>query len=278
MTQQPDRKPRPVDLASGEAHRFDLAALASDLLESVGYLGSTFWRYLTPAARNQLAPEIEALLWERLEFAEQTTRKASYFSTYRDLALTETGVERLRKLWSGALEIRGLPFSENDTTDLALALAVRGHPESERILNQQRERITNPDSRLRFDFVRPAASSEIEIRNAFFDSLAEASNRERERWVLEALRLLHHPSRSAGSEHYILPSLELLEEIQRTGDIFFPLGWLSATLGGHNSPAAATIVRRFLEERSDLAPRLRGKVLQSADPLFRSAEIVWAAE
>ncbi len=34
MNQQPDRKPRPVDLASGEAHRFDLASLASSLLKT----------------------------------------------------------------------------------------------------------------------------------------------------------------------------------------------------------------------------------------------------
>ncbi len=249
-----------------------------NLQRVLGYLGGAFWRYLSPTARTELAPEIEALLWEQLELAEQTTRKASYFSAYRDLALTEPGVERLRKLWSGDLEIRGLPFSENDTTDLALALAVRGHPASERILNQQRERITNPDSRLRFDFVRPAASAEIEIRDAFFDSLAEASSRERERWVLDALRLLNHPLRARTSEHYILPSLELLEEIQRTGDIFFPLGWLSTTLGGHNTSTAAATVRQFLKQNPDLAPRLRGKLLQAADPLFRSAEIVRTAE
>ncbi len=31
----------------------------------------------------------------------------------------------------------------------------------------------------------------------------------------------------------------MLREIQRTGDIFFPLDWTSAVLGGHNSAAAA---------------------------------------
>ena len=38
------------------------------------------------------------------------------------------------------------------------------------------------------------------------------------------------------------PGLDLLEEVQRTGDIFFPLGWLSATLSGHSTPEAAQIV------------------------------------
>ena len=57
------------------------------------------------------------------------------------------------------------------------------------------------------------------------------------------------------------------------GDLFFPKGWLDVTLGGHGSPTAAAIVREFLAERPDLPPRLRAKLLQSADPLFRSAEI-----
>ena len=69
------------------------------------------------------------------------------------------------------------------------------------------------------------------------------------------------------------PALELLEEIQRTGDIFFPSGWLDATLGGHNSPSAAAIVRRFLDERPNYPPRLKAKILQSADDLFRAAAI-----
>ena len=38
----------------------------------------------------------------------------------------------------------------------------------------------------------------------------------------------------------------MLQEIQRTGDIFFPLDWTSAVLGGHNSTAAAQTVTAFL--------------------------------
>ena len=69
----------------------------------------------------------------------------------------------------------------------------------------------------------------------------------------------------------MLPSLELLEEIQETGDIFFPKAWLDATLGGHSSPEASRIVRSFLDEHPLYAPRLRAKILQSAHLLFRAA-------
>ena len=93
--------------------------------------------------------------------------------------------------------------------------------------------------------------------------------------MLTALGYLHHPLRAAHARRFIRPALDRLVEIQRTGDIFFPAGWLDATLGGHNSAAAAGVVRRFLGGLDAGYPsRLRAKVLQSADLLFRAARIV----
>jgi aminopeptidase N len=67
-------------------------------------------------------------------------------------------------------------------------------------------------------------------------------------------------------------ALLLTEDIQRTGDIFFPLRWLNATLDGHSSVAAAQTVRQFLQQRTDLPAPVRAKVLQAADELFRISE------
>jgi aminopeptidase N len=97
-------------------------------------------------------------------------------------------------------------------------------------------------------------------------------NRRREPWVLEGLQYLHHPLRAASSEKHIRPALDLLVEIQRTGDIFFPTRWMDATLGGHNSRAAADTVRTFLAQQKDYPIRLRRIILQAADELFRAAD------
>ena len=92
--------------------------------------------------------------------------------------------------------------------------------------------------------------------------------------MLDALANLHHPVRTEASERYILPSLELLQEIQVTGDIFFPKRWLDATLGNYHSTSAVTTVRTFLEERPAYNAQLRMKILQAADSLFRANSIV----
>ena len=88
--------------------------------------------------------------------------------------------------------------------------------------------------------------------------------------MLEGLRYLHHPLRAASSEKYVPPSLEMLREIQQTGDIFFPKRWMDATLSGHSSASAARMVTTFLAELPpDYPDRLRRIILSAADDLFR---------
>jgi aminopeptidase N len=91
--------------------------------------------------------------------------------------------------------------------------------------------------------------------------------------VLEGLRYLHHPLRAAASEKYIEPSLLLLKEIQRTGDIFFPKRWMDTTLSGHQSRAAAATVQAFVNHLPpDYPERLRRVILSSADDLFGASK------
>ena len=98
------------------------------------------------------------------------------------------------------------------------------------------------------------------------------NNRRHEPWVLDGLRYLHHPLRAQASLKYVTPSLNLLQEIQRTGDIFFPKRWMDATLSGHRSLEAARLVHGFVDRMPPSYPdRLKRIVLSSADDLFRAS-------
>ncbi len=240
----------------------------------LGYTGTVYWRLLSADARRARAPEVERVLWTGVTGTLPATARAAFFNAYRSMVLTGEGVARLRRIWSGTEKLPGLPLSERDRTALASALALRGVPDAERILNQQEARIEDPDRLARFRFVRPSLSADPSRRLAFFDSLKNPANREQEPWVLAGLDNIHHPLRSESAIPTILPALQMIQEIQRTGDIFFPGRWLDATLGGHNQADAADIVSTFLAEHPDLPRRLREKVQQSADMLYRSAGIV----
>ena len=146
-------------------------------------------------------------------------------------------------------------------------------PGWQEILRQQIDRTKNPDRKARLQFIVPALSDDPAERDRFFESLKNAANRRRESWVLDGVGYLHHPLRAAASEKYLRSSLELLQEIQRTGDIFFPKRWMDATLSGHRSAAAARVVRSFVDRLPRGYPdRLRRVILSSADNLFRAAK------
>lgn len=154
-----------------------------------------------------------------------------------------------------------------------MTLALYGHIDSERILDEERERITNPDKLNRFDFLRPALSQNENDRDRLFESFKEASNREKESWVLAACGYIHHPIHQNSSVKHVPLSLALLEEIQKTGDIFFPKRWISSTVGQYTSKEAANEVNKFLNDNPDFNPILKNKILQGTDDLMRVQKI-----
>jgi aminopeptidase N len=237
----------------------------------LNYAGNAWWRFLPAAERTRRAPALEKLLRTGLGRAATPSQKAAWFGTLRNVALTPETVGWLRRVWAKTETVPGLPLAEADYTTLALELAVREVAGWKALLTEQLGRIENPDRKGRFAFVMPALSADPAEREAWFRALADVKNRRREPWVLEGLDYLHHPLRARASTGYVAQSLEMLWEIQKTGDIFFPKRWLDATLGGHSSVEVAAILRQFLASLPANYPaRLRNITLQSADELFRA--------
>jgi aminopeptidase N len=240
----------------------------------LAYASTTWWRFLSADARARQAPRFEAVLRAGLAAAATTSQRAAWFNTLRSVALTADTLAWLRRVWEQAEPIAGLPLAETDYTSLALELAVREVDGWHDILTAQLGRIDNPDRRERFRFVMPALSADPAERERWFIALGDVKNRRREPWVLEGLAFLHHPLRAEASKQFVAQSLAMLWDIQKTGDIFFPKRWLDATLGGYNSREVADTVRAFLARLPPGYPdRLRKITLQSADELFRAAEL-----
>jgi aminopeptidase N len=235
-------------------------------------LETLYWRFLIPDQRKIYTALIEEILWDAMEKSAEASAKSAYFQAYQSLAGTWAGVTRLEKVWTRTWNITGLPLSENQRTDLACTLALRWPDRAESILKQQATQISNPDRQQRFAFIRPALSSQTAVRDSFFSSLKNVANRKYEPWVEEALGYLCHPLRAQSSEKYIRSGLELMEEIQKTGDIFFPRRFATSLLSGQQSQSSANQVLDFLSNNSKFPERLRNKVLMSADLLFRASQ------
>lgn len=260
------------NLLSNEPEELNLRLLTSQLSDIV-------WNFTRPENRLSLATSVEQAAWQAMEQLTATDaasqgKKKLLFRLYQAVALSQQARDRLYTIWKEQKAPAGVTLTEDDYTALALALAVRDYP-ADGILTNQLARIKNPDRRKRLEFMMPALSGNEAVRNQFFASLATEANRDHEAWVTAALSYLHHPLRAATSVNYLPKSLALLEEIQRTGDIFFPESWLRATLSGYQTPEVAQLVRTFLASHPQYNPRLRAKLLQAADPTFRSSKLLY---
>ena len=239
----------------------------------LAYMSRAFWRYLPQEERLARAASLEAALREGITRVATTSLKSAWFSAFRDDVLTPEGLGWLERVWRREEKIPGLPFVETDEIAMAMELAVREVPGWQQILETQLDRTENPDRKARFAFVMPALSADPQVRGAAFDRFRMLENRRREPWVSESLAYLNHPLREQDSERFIRPALEMLADIQRTGDIFFPTNWTSSILWGHRSPRAAAIVRDFLASELQFPERLRWTVLSAADDLFRAGAL-----
>ncbi|HXJ44745.1 MAG TPA: M1 family aminopeptidase [Bryobacteraceae bacterium] len=238
----------------------------------LSWLVRTFWHHIPAEQRAVRSPHLEALLREGLAKARTASQKSAWFNAYRDVVLTRDGLHWLERVWRHEEKVEGLTFAETDEIDMAMNLAVREVPGWQQILTAQRDRTQNPDRKARFEFVMPALSADPAVREQAFLRLRDVGNRGHEPWVLESLRYLNHPLRGAHPLQFVRPALDLLPEIQKTGDIFFPQRWMDATLSSQRSPEAATTVRQYLGAHPELPERLRWVVLTAADDLFRAAK------
>lgn len=237
-----------------------------------GQLNEVYWKFIPTMYRDSIAEVVEEKLWQAMQQREAANEKKLLFKAYQNVTLSQKAQDRLYKIWESQQAPEGVKLSEDDYISLALALAVRDYKSD--ILEKQLTRIKNPDRQKRLQFIMPALSADVAVRDAFFASLSKQENREKEAWVASALSYLHHPLRAETSEKYLQESLELLEEIQLTGDIFFPTNWLMATFSSYRSPGAAKTVRNFLEHHPSYNPKLKGKILQAADDVFRAEKLL----
>ncbi|MBO7284464.1 MAG: aminopeptidase [Bacteroidales bacterium] len=195
---------------------------------------------------------------ENEKFATQVFRTLVPIATDKEIC------DYIYKVWSKEVSLPWLSLSENDFIDISLELGIRFPEKYDLIVSEQLCRISNPDKVREYKFVSPSAHPLASVRDSVFNSYYDRQNRMIEPWVLKSLLLLHHPHWGDYSVKYIYPSLELMPELQRTGDIFFPKSWCKNTLHHHYSVKAKESVLRYLENTPDLLPLLENKILQAS--------------
>ncbi|WP_345142156.1 M1 family aminopeptidase [Flavobacterium ginsengiterrae] len=238
-----------------------------------GSLNTIYWKFFTQKQQNKVQKSLEDILYTRLQTNLSANIKKTLFGLFSSIAYSDSAKARLYQIWNKEIVIQNLKLNEDDYTNIAMNLAIFKHEKADEILEKTRTTITNPDKKKRFQFLLPSLSKDESVRNAFIESLKDDANREKESWVSVGLANVNHPLRQESAQKYIRFSLDLVDEIQRTGDIFFPKDWLDNTIGKYSSKYAFDEVQRFLKENPNFSPILKRKLFQAADLLYKAQNI-----
>lgn len=230
---------------------------------ALGYIGQA--QRLYPADSGML----ETALKREIEMQPDLSLRLQAFRLYVSLSRTQASWSYIYNVWEKQQAPAGCSLGENDYQKMALELAIRNPERAQEIVARQEARISNPDRLAEFRFLAPAVSPDRQVRDSVFNALLVAENRRVEPWASSALAYLNHPLREEESVAYIRPALEILQEVQRTGDIFFPTAWLRALLSGHHSEEARKVVEDFFSAHPDYPYLLSNKIRQQADHLYR---------
>ncbi len=201
--------------------------------------------------------------------AEDHESRLLAFRQLAESACTSGQWDELYSIWKQQRPYPGMELGENDYTKLACQLMIHFPEMAHEIADVQKARISNPDRLETFEFLCRAASPDPAVRKALFDSFLESpAGRRPESRVLSALSLLCHRSRQEEAAGYIVPSLDALPDIQRSGDIFFPASWCKTLMRNQQNRNARDIVDGWLESHPDTDPLLVTKILQSETSPF----------
>ena len=246
-------------LASPEQNELLLSAYSNYLTGMLSYL------------TDEERPDGEEMLWMAAQTHPVKSFRQQLLRSLSRIAQSPEVADSIFAIWK---EGKHPLLNERDYMQMAYHLAIVRPDDWQQIVSTQRERLTNADVKKEFDFVSRACTPDTLEQKRLFESLLQQENRAVEPYASALLSLLNDPTREPYNNRFITPGLEILEEIQRTGDIFFPLNWCQSLLGGHRSKEAADLVQAFLTGHPDYPEQLCNKLLQAADPLLKRHEML----
>jgi aminopeptidase N len=253
------------------AHEFMVNACDLLIIEKNPLIFSRLLGYISASAQKYLLPvEVEKCLMDVLVQDPDRQRKMQALRVLAEISVSPEITRYIFEMWENPDNQKLVTLGERDLMRLSYELAVRDTGQWQYIYRKQYLRLKSDLRRGEFKFIYPATSPLSTVRDSVFNSLKNAQNRGVEPWTSASLALLNHHLRRDEAVKYITPSLEILEEIQKTGDIFFPKDWLRSLLGSHNSSVARDMVASFLNDNPELNPMLVSKIRQQSNHLYRN--------
>ena len=224
-----------------------LSSLVRNMSDSIRQVHE---RQLFLLSRQHRMPAVRQLLLKRL------------YNTAHSLEV----VNSLYQIWQNQSDSL---LNERDYMAMSYHLALMRPQQWKEITDTQMDRLTSEDRKSEYRFISRGCNPDRLVQDLLFEELKQKENRRTEPWASALLALLNDESREPYNNKYVLPGLNLLQEVQQTGDIFFPGYWVNSLLSGHRSQEAKAVVDGFVKAHPDYPQKLKNKLLEAAFGLER---------
>lgn len=233
-------------------------------IEKNPLVASACCNYLSTIVRNMKMEARKKHEKELFELSQKHTMPAVRQLLLKRLygsAISPEVVDSLYQIWKNQTENL---LNERDYMSMSYHLTLMLPQQWKEITTMQLERLTSEDRKKEYRFISRACNPDTKVQDELFEELKQKENRRTEPWAETLLALLNDETREPHNNQYVKPGLDLLEEVQRTGDIFFPGYWVNSLLGGHRSQEAKKIVEDFINAHPDYPQKLKNKLLEAA--------------
>lgn len=247
------------DVSTAELYSSLVSGLSN---ENNPLIASTCCSYISELLRDiKDKNECEQTLYQLAQTHELKSVRQTLLRKLYSSATSEAIVDSIYNMWK---DQDNTLMNERDYMSMAYHLALVRPAEWREILDTEATCLTSDDRKREFTYVSRACNPDTNVQDSLFVSLYDVENRRIEPWTARLLALLNDPVREPYNNWYIMPGLDIIYEIQKTGDIFFPTNWLRSLLGSHRGKEGKEQVEDFLSRDTRFPEPLLNKIRETA--------------
>ncbi len=232
------------------------------------------WRCLDTDKRAKLSVQIENVLLQKADVVTSIGLKKVLLKTWSSVATSSESMEKLKQLVFVDKSYNDVAFSNRELVNILLTVVLKDPDLDDAAIYAWADKINDEDLKGELRFVAPVFSKDAAVFNDFVEGLGRLENRAKENWVLTALKYIHHPFLNGKNIRYVEDEISLMPEVKNTGSLFFPMSWINVILRGYNSNKVVSLIDYYFKDHPDFPEDLKMKVLQAADAVKRSANII----
>lgn len=225
-----------------------------------------YWYYSNAKEQQNISVEYFYIFKNEIE---QSTNKAIQTFYFKAISLLLHQPNQIDYFHQYLFSKETIPsLNDRERINLLMKLRLEGYYHHPTDIVRLKELLTSNYYQQYLDFILPSTSDLDIEKDAFFEGLKKETNRNNEPWVENALYFLNHPLNANNSLKNIRTTLEILPQIQKTGDIFFPYNYLKNSIGVRSEKQVIDWTTLYLQN-NDIDVKLKNKILQNLDPVIR---------